>query len=88
MPPRRSLSSATGQRVIGPAPVSWTRWLVPIPKPRTEESRWRRGAIVRSVAIGRRSMVAEGAPGMALRLEVSLVDESYPEALTEGTRHR
>jgi hypothetical protein len=25
---------------------------------------------------------------MALRLEVSRVDKSYPEALTEGTRHR
>ncbi len=28
------------------------------------------------------------APGMAFRLEVSHSDESYPEALTEGTRHR
>jgi len=25
---------------------------------------------------------------MALKLEVSHVDKSYPEALTEGTRHR
>lgn len=28
------------------------------------------------------------APGMAFRLEVSREDKSYPEALTEGTRHR